>query len=230
LGITGSRAYQSPGNPALHSGAVEIQPRRGRFLTLEGPEGAGKTVLGQRLATALVAAGQAVVLTREPGGTRLGERLRTILLEGGGRIDPRADALLFNAARAQLVSEIVRPALAAGQVVICARFADSTLAYQGFGEGLPLPELRALAEIATGGLAPDRTFLLDLDPEIGLRRKGRADQTRFEASFDLAFHQRVRAGFLELAAAEPGRFRTIDAARHVDAVFADLLAAATEAV
>jgi len=228
LGITGGRAYQSRRNPALHSGAVDAQPRRGRFLTLEGPEGAGKTVLGQRLATALVAAGQAVVLTREPGGTRLGERLRTILLEGGGRIDPRADALLFNAARAQLVGEIIRPALAAGQVVLCARFADSTLAYQGYGEGLPLPELRTLAEVATGGLTPDRTFLLDLDPEIGLKRKGRADQTRFEANFDLDFHRRVRAGFLELAAAEPERFRVIDASRDVLAVFADLLLAAKE--
>jgi dTMP kinase len=201
---------------------------RGRLITLEGPEGAGKTVLGQRLAAALVNAGHSVVLTREPGGTRLGERLRALLLEGGGKVQPMADALLFNAARAQLVAEILRPALAAGQVVVCARFADSTLAYQGYGEGLALDELRGLAELATGGLAPDRTILLDLDPEIGLRRKSEAEQTRFEAGFDLAFHRRVRDGFLQLARAEPGRFRVVDASRGLEAVFADVLAATLE--
>ena len=202
----------------------------GRLVTLEGPEGAGKTVLGQRLATALVERGRSVVLTREPGGTRLGERLRGLLLEDGGRIEPRADALLFNAARAQLVSEILRPALAAGQVVVCARYTDSTLAYQGYGAGMPLAELRAMAAIATSGLVPDRTILLDLDPELGLRRKSAGEQTRFEASFDLAFHRRVRAGFLELAASEPERFRVVDASRGVDAVFADVLALAVEAL
>lgn len=201
---------------------------RGRLITLEGPEGAGKTVVGQRLAAALVAAGHSVVLTREPGGTRLGERLRSLLLESGGRIEPRADALLFNAARAQLTAEILRPAIAAGQVVVCARFADSTLAYQGYGEGLPLDELRTMAEVATGGLAPDRTILLDVDPEIGLRRKSDTEQTRFESAFDLAFHRRVRDGFLALAAAEPDRFRIVDASRGVDAVFADVRDAALE--
>jgi dTMP kinase len=203
---------------------VDAQPP-GRLITLEGPEGAGKTVLGQRLATALVAAGRSVVLTREPGGTRLGERLRSLLMENAGRVEPRADALLFNAARAQLVAEILRPALAAGQLVVCARFSDSTLAYQGYGEGLPLDELRGLAAIATDGLAPHVTILLDLDPEIGLRRKSDAEQTRFEASFDLDFHRRVRAGFLELAAAAPARFRIVDASRGVEAVFADVLEA-----
>jgi dTMP kinase len=206
---------------------VDAHPR-GRLITLEGPEGAGKTVLGQRLATALVGAGRSVVLTREPGGTRLGERLRSLLLENAGRVEPRADALLFNAARAQLVTEIIRPALAAGQVIVCARFTDSTLAYQGYGAGLPLAELRALAAVATEGLTPDRTILLDVESETGLRRKAEGDRTRFEASFDLAFHERVRAGFLELAAAEPERFRVIDSSRGVDAVFADVLVAANE--
>jgi len=208
---------------------VDAQPP-GRLITLEGPEGAGKTVLGQRLATALVAAGRSVVLTREPGGTRLGERLRSLLMENAGRVEPRADALLFNAARAQLVAEILRPALAAGQLVVCARFTDSTLAYQGYGEGLPLAELGGLAATATGGLAPHVTILLDLDPELGLRRKSDAEQTRFEASFDLDFHRRVRDGFLELARAEPDRFRVIDASRGVDAVFADVLAATQDAL
>ena len=201
---------------------------RGRFITLEGPEGAGKTVHGQRLAAALVSRGHSVVLTREPGGTRLGERLRVVLLERDGRIEPRADALLFNAARAQLTAEILEPALVAGQVVVCARYTDSTLAYQGYGKGLPLGELRSLGALASGGLVPDRTILLDLDPETGLARKAEAEQTRFESGFDMAFHRRVRAGFLELAAAEPQRFRVVDASRTVEAVFADVLAAAEE--
>ena len=209
---------------------MDAHPPRGRFITLEGPEGAGKTVLGQRLATELERRGQPVVLTREPGGTRLGEQLRALLLDGEGRIDARADAFLFNAARAQLVSEILRPALAAGRVVVCARFADSTLAYQGFGEGLPLGELQRLADVATGGLVPDLTILLDLDPEVGLRRKLAGEQTRFEASFDLAFHRRVRAGFLDLAARDPERFRVVDASRDVDAVFADALAVVLESL
>jgi dTMP kinase len=209
---------------------VEPHPRQGRLITLEGPEGAGKTVLGQRLTTELERRGHSVVLTREPGGTRLGEQLRLLLLEDAGRIDPRADAFLFNAARAQLVAEVLRPALAAGQVVVCARFADSTLAYQGYGEGLPIGELHRLAEVATSGLVPDRTILLDLDPELGLRRKAGDEQTRFEASFDLDFHRRVRAGFLDLAAQDPERFRVVDASRDVDAVFAEVLEATLEAL
>lgn len=201
-------------------------PRNGRFVTLEGPEGAGKTVIARRLVVALEEHGASVLLTREPGGTHLGERLREVLLANDGSpISPRADALLFNAARAQLVGEVIGPALDAGQVVICARFADSTLAYQGYGAGVSLDDLRALADIATGGLVPDLTVLLDVPPEVGLRRKAEADRTRFEATFDLDFHRRVRAGFLELAAAEPERFVVIDSARHIDAVFEDVLAA-----
>lgn len=207
---------------------MHAQGTRGRLITLEGPEGAGKTVLGQRLARELDARGHAVLLTREPGGTRLGEQLRLLLLEDAGRVDPRADALLFNAARAQLVADVLKPALEAGQVVVCARFADSTLAYQGYGEGLPIEQLRRLAEVATAGLVPDRTILLDLDPELGLRRKRPDEHTRFEASFDLDFHRRVRAGFLDLAREDPARFRVIDAARDVGAVFEDVLQATLE--
>ena len=206
---------------------------RGRLITLEGPEGAGKTVLAKRLIEELVRRGHRVRSTREPGGTRLGERLRAILLETGGGaeaapVDPRADALLFNAARAQLVAEVIRPALEAGDVVLCARFTDSTLAYQGYGAGLPLDELRAIAAVATGGLAPDRTILLDVPPEVGLRRKTGASRNRFEASFDLAFHERVRAGFLELARQEPARFRVVDSSRRLDAVAPEVIAAAVE--
>jgi dTMP kinase len=208
-----------------------LPPRNGVFITLEGPEGAGKTVVANRLVAALQARDRTVRLTREPGGTRLGEELRRILLSrDGAALSPRADALLFNAARAQLVAEVIAPALDADEVVICARYTDSTLAYQGSGAGVPLADLRALADIATGGLAPDLTVLLDVAPEVGLRRKADSDRTRFEASFDLAFHERVRAGFLELAAAEPNRFAVVDSTRQIDEVFADALAAVLEVV
>jgi dTMP kinase len=202
----------------------------GRFITLEGPEGAGKTLQAGRLAAALEARGRDVLLTREPGGTRLGDQLRRLLLAGDGGIDVRADAFLFNAARAQLVTEVIGPALLAGKVIVCARFADSTLAYQGYGAGLPLDELRRLASIATRGREPDRTIVLDVDPEVGLARKAAADRTRFEQEFDLAFHHRVRDGFLELARLEPNRFRVVDASRGPEAVFADVLAAAVAAL
>jgi dTMP kinase len=200
----------------------------GLFVTLEGPEGSGKTVVAKRLAAELERRGRRVVLTREPGGTRLGERVREILL---GRsdlaIDPRADALLFNAARAQLVAEVIGPALEAGHVVVCARFADSTLAYQGYGAGLPILELRAMARVATGGLEPDLTVLLDVDPEVGIGRKAPGAHNRFEST-DLAFHRRVREGFLELAREEPGRWRVVDSSRHIDRVFEEVLALVVE--
>lgn len=192
---------------------------RGRFITIEGPEGAGKTTQATRLEATLRARGVAVVGTREPGGTALGERIRALLLTStGSPIDPLADALLFNAARRQLVEEVIEPALSGGTSVICARFADSTRAYQGHGGGLPIGELQALEEIATGGLVPDLTLLLDLPVEIGLARKAPDDRTRFESDFDVAFHRRVRNGFLEMAVAEPGRFVVLDATAPPDAV------------
>jgi dTMP kinase len=201
----------------------------GTFITLEGPEGAGKTLQAERLAENLRGRGQRVRLIREPGATRLGEEIRSIVLaramDGDAGIDARADALLFNAARAQLVAEVIQPALTAGETVICARFSDSTLAYQGFGAGVPLQELRAIAAVATAGLVPDLTILLDVPPEVGLARKADEARNRFEAAFDLEFHRRVRAGFLELARQEPGRWRVVDATRDVDAVFAEILAA-----
>jgi dTMP kinase len=198
-------------------------PARGWFITIEGPEGAGKTTQAARLETWLRDAGLATIRTREPGGTRLGEQLRDVLLSapnGDGPIDPLADALLFNAARRQLVAEVIRPALDAGTSVVCARFADSTLAYQGYGSGLDLETLRSLERIATDGLRPDLTILLDLPVEIGLARKTAAmDQTRFETGFDVAFHRRVRNGFLALAAGEAGRFAVVDSAASVEAVW-----------
>jgi dTMP kinase len=204
-------------------------PTRGWFITIEGPEGSGKTTHAARLEAHLREAGLAVVRTREPGGTFLGERIRDLLLDvdsGDRPVDPLADALLFNAARRQLVEEVIRPALAAGTTVICARFADSTLAYQGHGAGLSLDELRALERVATGGLRPDLTVLLDLTPEAGLRRKSPDDRTRFELAFDLEFHRRVRDGFLAIAAAEPDRFVVVDAGRGTGAVWEDVRRAA----
>ena len=197
---------------------------RGRLVTIEGPEGAGKTTQAERLRAAAVDAGIPVVVTREPGGTSLGEQVRTLLLARDAGHDPRADALLFNAARAQLVADVIRPALERGDLVICTRFIDSTLAYQGHGAGLPIAELRALADVATGGLVPDRTLLLDVPTEVGLARKA-AEQTRFETDFPADFHRRVRDGFLALAAAEPERFVVVDGTRAADAVAADVFGA-----
>ncbi len=190
-------------------------PSRGWFITIEGPEGAGKTTQAARLEAYLQDDGIPTIRTREPGGTVLGEQIRDVLLDAGSHdraIDPLADALLFNAARRQLVAEVIGPALAAGTTVVCARYTDSTLAYQGYGAGLPLDHLRALQEIATAGLRPDRTILLDLPPEVGLQRKALHDRTRFELEFDIDFHRRVRHGFLELAAMEPERIDLVDAA------------------
>lgn len=201
----------------------------GRFITFEGPEGGGKTVLARRLAEAIEGAGRVVRVLREPGGTRVGERLRAILLEKAGPnalvIDPRADALMFSAGRAQLVAEVIRPALERGEVVIDARHADSTLAYQGYGMGLPLDELRRIQAFATGGLVPDLTILLDVSPEVGIRRKNDEGMNRFESTFDLAFHERVRAGYLAMAAAEPERYRVIDSSRRLELVAPDVIAA-----
>jgi dTMP kinase len=207
-------------------------PGRGWLITIEGPDGAGKTSQARRLAAHLGARGVDVLLTREPGGTWLGERIRELLLarraddgSTGAASDPLTDAFLFDAARRQLVVEVLRPALDAGTTVVCGRFTDSTLAYQGYGAGAPLAELRALEAAATGGVRPDLTILLDLPVEIGLARKTGDDITRFEADFDRGFHERVRAGFLELAVAEPSRFVVIDATRTEDEVAAAVAAA-----
>jgi dTMP kinase len=199
-------------------------------VTIEGPDGGGKTTHAARLAEHLRDRGVRVHLTREPGGTWLGERVREVLLSRTGSAtptDPLADAFLFNAARRQHVREVIRPALDAGTSVVCARYADSSLAYQGYGSGVPLATLRILAEAATGGLTPDLTVVLDLPAEVGLDRKAPDDVTRFEAEFDLVFHRRVREGFLAIAAAEPERVVVIDATGDVDAV-AEAVADAAE--
>jgi dTMP kinase len=199
---------------------------RGVFITLEGPDGSGKSSLMPRLADVLRRGGCEVVTTREPGSTPLGEQIRRLVLDTEPRIDRTglADALLFAAARAQHVDEVIRPALDRGVVVVCDRFADSSLAYQGAGSGVPMDELRAVQRLATGGLVPDLTILLDLPVEAGLRRKS-TEVTRFEAFQDLAYHQRVRDAFLGFAAAEPDRYAIVDATADEAAVLDGALAA-----
>jgi dTMP kinase len=202
---------------------------RGRFITIEGPEGAGKTSQAERLVDRLAASGVDVRLVREPGSTPLGEAVRALLLHRGdglGDRHPRVDALLFNAARAQLVADVIRPALDAGTWVVCTRFADSTVAYQGFGGGLPVDELREIERFATGGLRPDLTILLDVPVEVGLRRKTDDERTRFE-DLDLDFHRRVRDGFRSLAEAEPERWAVVDATAEPGTV-ADAVVAAID--
>ena len=192
---------------------------RGRFITLEGPDGSGKTTAARHLADWLRNRGLAVVLTGEPGGTPLGEDLRRLLLHLRDRsadLDPRADALLFAAARAQHVARVIRPALERGEWVVCARYADSSLAYQGHGYGLDGVEMRRLQDFATGGLRPDVTLVLDVEADVGLRRKRGSRWNRFEDTQDRAFHERVRAGYLNLASAEPQRFRVIDGSGSVE--------------
>lgn len=194
------------------------------FITLEGPEGAGKTTQIRLLAGLLRDEGRTVVVVREPGGTPIGDQIRDVLHDTANTaMSPTAEVLLYSASRAQLVHEVIRPALAAGAVVLCDRYADSTMAYQGYGRGLDRAMLAALTAIATGGLSPDLTLLLDLDITHGLSR--RRDQGEEMNRLDLEaveFHERVRRGYLALAAAEPGRWLRIDADRPVAEVFADV--------
>jgi dTMP kinase len=209
--------------------------QRGRFITFEGPDGSGKSTQAARLADALRGRGLDVVLTREPGGTPLGERVREVLLSAADALthSPRADALLFNAARAQHVDDVIAPALDRAAVVVCDRYGDSTVAYQGYGSGLPLDRLRAIGGFATRGIQPDLTILLDLPVSAGLGRRAIGEpggMTRFERpdAFDTAYHERVRAGFLELATVEPNRWRVVDADRPEDEVAADVYDAVEE--
>lgn len=198
---------------------------RGRFITFEGGEGCGKSTQVRRLAAALAERGIEAVFTREPGGTRLAELIRGLLREE--LQDPpcdKAELLLFLAARAQLVKNVIEPALAAGKWVVSDRFSDSTFAYQGYGRGLPLETLRVLNEFATSGLKPDLTLLLDVEPGTAQARlRGREAATDTTAdrieSAGSDFHARLRAGFLEMAAAEPERIVKIDANGSPDEVW-----------
>ena len=182
------------------------------FITLEGPEGSGKTSHLPDLADFLREDGWNVLTTREPGGTAIGDQVRQVLMRNDNTaMNPRAETLLFLAARAQLVNEVIRPALAAGTVVISDRYGDSTLAYQGYGHGNDLDTIRQMLAFATGGLTPDLTVLLDVDPAVGLRRKKSVGEWNRMDAYQLEFHQRVRAGYLELARQEPRRWVVLDA-------------------
>ena len=198
----------------------------GLFVTLEGGEGAGKSVQVSALARCLESSGRTVRYTREPGGTALGERLRDIVLglapglASGGEslgLDPLSETLLFIAARAELVAAVIAPALSRGEIVVCDRFVDSTLAYQGFGRGIALDTIERLNEVATGGLHPHLTVLLDLPAADGLARAGEDGGDRFERE-TLDFHKRVRAGYRTLAEREPKRWLVIDAGQPSEAV------------
>jgi dTMP kinase len=192
---------------------------RGQFISFEGPDGAGKTTQLRLLTTRLEAAGRQVLCTREPGGTPLGEQLRALILPREDTTnDPVAELLLLNAARAQLVSQVIRPALANGTVVLADRYADATLAYQGYGRGGDLAELRTIIAIATRGLQPDRTILLDLPIDASLHRLTARGADNFFDRMGPEFRQRVRDGFLELAQAEPQRWVVIDGSLPVDEV------------
>jgi dTMP kinase len=190
------------------------------FITFEGIEGSGKSTQLRRLAERLPHA----LVTKEPGGTAIGDRVRAIVLDSASTIEPIAEVFLFAASRRQLVMEVIRPALAAGRTVLCDRYGDSTLAYQGFGRLIDLDRLRTLTEWATDGLRPDITLLFDLPEETGLTRarsrnaRQPQDEGRFETE-DVRFFRRIREGYLAMALADPERYRVIDASGTADEVF-----------
>ncbi len=200
---------------------------RGRFITLEGIEGSGKTTQTRIAADALRAGGYRVTVTHEPGGTRAGEAIRAIFLDPAVSLNVASELLLVLADRAQHVREKLEPALARGEIVISDRYSDSTVAYQGYGRGFDLQLLAELNRLASDGMKPDLTIVLDCPVETGLdrtRKRARGDirrPDRFEGE-DVGFHRKVRDGFLMIAAAEPARVTVVDSARDLDAVTADI--------
>lgn len=198
----------------------------GTFITLEGPDGSGKTTQAQLLVKWLRDQGRDVLLTREPGGTEIGDQIRDILHDSGNTaMNPRTEFLLYSASRAQHVSELILPSLAAGKLVISDRYADSSIAYQGYGRGLDLEMLEDITRFATTDLKPDLTIYFDIGAGEGIQRRllSGEDLNRMDAEA-LAFHRRVRAGYLELVDAEPERWEVLDAKRPIDEVQADVQA------
>ncbi|MFC7052946.1 dTMP kinase [Hansschlegelia quercus] len=205
--------------------------QRGLFVAVEGGDGAGKSGVIVALMRHLEARGVSALATREPGGTAEGEQLRALLLSGDGEAwDPRSELLLMTAARVQHVQHVIMPAVARGEVVVSDRFVGSTIAYQGAGRGLPLPLIRILHDQAVGGLLPDLTLVLDVDPRTGIARSRKRldasaiDEARFEG-LDLGFHDRVRSSFLDQAAQAPERHAVIDASLEPEAVQSAAIAA-----
>jgi dTMP kinase len=190
------------------------------FITLEGPEGSGKTSHIRPLTDWLASKGQRVFATREPGGTEIGEQIRAVIHDlGNTAMHPRTETLLYQAARAQIVEQVIRPRLAAGEIVLCDRYFDSTIAYQGYGHQQNLDEVRALVRYATGGLTPDLTLLLDVDVETGLKRKQKnGDEWNRLDAYTLDFHRRVRDGYLKMVGQEPGRWAVVDAGQEWETV------------
>ena len=200
------------------------------FITLEGPDGSGKTLQMNPLAEFLRQQGYSVFIAREPGGTEIGDQVRAILMNlENTAMHPRTETLLFCAARAQIVEQLVKPHLAQGDIVILDRYADSTLAYQGYGHQNDLGLVRRVLDFATGGLKPDLTLLLDIDAEDGLQRRqqGGGEWNRMDA-YQLELHQRVRHGYLQMASAEPGRWRIIDASQPPEVVKSCIIKAVSD--
>ena len=202
---------------------------RGKFITLEGPEGSGKSTQAKKLIQRLAERGIEAIYTREPGGTVLGEAIRNILQHNQAGETPceRAELLLFEASRNQLVEKVIRPNLEKGVWVICDRFMDSTTTYQGYGRGLPVEEIQAINRFTVNGLSPDLTLLLDLDVATGFERIAQRHLARGESADrfeqeERSFHERVRAGYLKLAQKEPERFRVVNAAQQSNAVASDV--------
>jgi dTMP kinase len=193
------------------------------FITFEGPDGSGKSSQVASLAEYLDKQGFKVLVTREPGGTAIGDQIRAILSDlGNEEMHPRAETLLFLAARAQIVEQVILPALAEGRVVLCDRYADSTLAYQGYGHQHDLQQIQTLLDFATGGLKPDLTLLLDVDVEVGLQRRATDGQWNRLDAYNLEFHRRVRQGYHHLVQADLRRWIVVDASQPADQVQATI--------
>jgi len=195
------------------------------FITFEGPEGSGKSTQLPQLAQFLEEKGLSVVRTREPGGTKIGDQIREVLVRmDNTELHPRTEILLFLAARAQLVEELIIPSLQQGKIILCDRYGDSTLAYQGYGHGLDLDTLRAMLHFATGGLKPDLTILLDVDVMTGLKRKKIKEEWNRLDAYELSFHERVRTGYHILAGQEPERWKIVDATQDPEQVQTEIRA------
>jgi dTMP kinase len=193
------------------------------FITLEGPEGSGKTSHIPYLVEFLREKGYTVFPTREPGGTSIGEQIREVIHDlKNAEMHPRTETLLYQAARAQIVEEVLKPRLAIGEVVLSDRYLDSTIAYQGYGHGQDLAQIRQLVRYATGGLTPDLTILLDLEVEIGLQRKSKQEEWNRMDAYTVDFHKRVRAGYLELVKEAPQRWQVVDSSQKWDVVQEEL--------